>query len=252
MDNISLPKDLLQTIANNLIIGAEIDFNDFEKIARWRRACGDAEGASKWQTWSLLAPESPEIIISILEILENTWEQDEPKLLKRKLKNYIQSQNWLELENLLKSNQIAASIIQQDKLIRDNQKLRPYQLEKICKLWEKQKKPDQIIKLLNFFISKKTNTNRNPRIRLLISLANLLEQEMRYHEARKWLEKAHQLEPKLPTPLLRLARLSLRQNQPHLAVRYTSLILDADPNHDFAMKLQRKANRLIEKQGSNE
>ena len=246
MDNTSFPKDLLQSVVNDLTDGTSIELDTFEKIARWRRACGDAEGASQWQTWSFLTPEPSEIVNAVLEILENTWEKDESKILKRKLKNYVSDQNWLKLEKLLKSGQIAASIAHQNLLIRGKQKLRLDQLMKVCRYWKNQEKPDEMIKLLDFYLKRTGNRVRQPKAELLISLATLLEKDMRYLEAEKWLKKAHQLEPALARPLMCLARLALRQKQPKLTFHYTSLILKVNPGHNFAARLQLKALQVMD------
>lgn len=39
----------------------------FEPVARWRRACGDAESAAEWQTWSLLPPEQADLRTALAE-----------------------------------------------------------------------------------------------------------------------------------------------------------------------------------------
>lgn len=39
----------------------------FERVARWRRACGDAESAAEWQTWSLLPPEQAHLRTALAE-----------------------------------------------------------------------------------------------------------------------------------------------------------------------------------------
>ena len=39
----------------------------FERVARWRRACGDAESAAEWQTWSLLPPEQADLRTALAE-----------------------------------------------------------------------------------------------------------------------------------------------------------------------------------------
>ena len=55
----TLPADLDQAL-----IDLEADAptpSAFERVARWRRACGDAESAAEWQTWSLLPPEQADL-----------------------------------------------------------------------------------------------------------------------------------------------------------------------------------------------
>ena len=69
-----------------------------ERVARWRRACGDAETAAQWQTWSLLPPSSEELRPALARLLGAIGENHQAVQL---LSDSDQRHSWERLAVLL-------------------------------------------------------------------------------------------------------------------------------------------------------
>ena len=76
MSKSGLPSDLVQAL-HDLAEQSEPAPEPFERVARWRRACGDAESAATWQTWSLLPPPAEELHSALATIWSGVGEIDQ-------------------------------------------------------------------------------------------------------------------------------------------------------------------------------
>ena len=69
-------KNVLKDLGTHADPLEEVDPALFEQVARWRRSCGDAEGAATWQTWSLIPPEQEELKRNLSQLWLNIDETE--------------------------------------------------------------------------------------------------------------------------------------------------------------------------------
>ena len=125
----------------------------YERVARWRRACGDAEGASTWQTWSLLPPTSNELreALAILQQETDDHQPGTPELeaANRKTKTNTQEQlSWEKLLLLLKKGNLERAKELQAKLLNSRLKLSFPKIRDLSRHWQAHHHPDQALSLL--------------------------------------------------------------------------------------------------------
>ena len=209
-----------------------------ERIARWRRACGDAETAAQWQTWSLLPPTLEELRPALVRLLGDLGETN---LAMGLLSEPDQRRSWERLGLLIERKQLKQAASLQRKLLRNPPDLAENDLIKLLNQWLEAEHYQEALNLLHPLVTAMQKRGESLTSRLCCSMADLLEKQERFDEAQSWWTQAHTLQPQQVWPLMRLGYQALRQQQPTLAFHYARQSLNRDPQHAFAPELQRKA-----------
>ena len=213
----------------------------FERVARWRRGCGDADGAATWQTWSLLPPEPEELERALAHIWLLLGDTNRAEQLLNNPHTQLAAGSWDKLSLLLKQNQLSEALALQDNLLRNPPELAVQSLLELAELWRRAEQPQQALDLLQPMLVVMQKAGEQPTAALSIAIANLLEQLGHFDQAEPWWQRSHSLQPQQTWPLMSLGRQALRRQLPGLAFHYASQTLRRDPEHAFAPKLQRKA-----------
>lgn len=209
-----------------------------ERIARWRRACGDAETAAQWQTWSLLPPTSEELRPALAKLLSGLGES---RLATQLLSDSDQRRSWERLAVLIERKQLKQATSLQRKLLRDPPDLAENDLINLLNQWLEAELYQEALDLLHPLLTSMQKRGDTLSSRLCCAMADLLEKQQRFNEAESWWMQAHTLQPQQVWPVMRLGYQALRQQQPTVAFHYARQTLKRDPHHAFAPELQRKA-----------
>lgn len=221
----------------------EPDPSLLERIARWRRACGDAETAAQWQTWSLLPPTSEELRLALVRVWSGLGEtRMASQLLRADPELRI---SWERLAVVLKRGQYKRAASLQRKLLLDPPDLDVNELLGLVSQWQHAEQPQQALDLLHPFLALLGKRESTPSAKLCCVMADLLEKQQRFDEAQPWWSRAHTSQPQWVWPLMRLGYQAMRRQQPTLAFHYASQCLKRDPEHAFAPDLQRKALQAL-------
>ena len=210
----------------------------FEQVARWRRACGDAEAASTWQTWSLLPPEPAELQQALAQVWSGLGDTQRATAL---LEPSRAQPGWLQLTVLLQQRDLTQAEALQQQLLQDPPPLPVPDLLELVQQWQQAEAPPQALELLERLVGWMERCGEPVSGQLCSAMADLLEQQQRFDHAEPWWQRSHALQPHLAWPLMRLGHQALRRQQPLVAVHYASQVLQRDPAHTFAPRLQRKA-----------
>ena len=211
----------------------------FEQVARWRRACGDAEGAATWQTWSLVSPEREELKRNLSQLWLNL---DEIELAAQALEGASGRQpcSWEQLTLLLKQAKCSEATILQQKLLRNPPDLSIQMLLSLVGAWKRAEQPQQALNLLQPMLVRIQKPNEVPSFPVCNTVAQLLDELKRFDEAEQWWLRSHRSQPHHTLPLMRLARQALRKKQFPIVVHYSTEVLNREPDHRFAPDLQHK------------
>lgn len=248
MTSPGLPTDLLEAL-RALAEQPDPPPEPFERVARWRRACGDADAAATWQTWSLLPPEPDEL----RQALAGLWRSLGDTAAAAGLLNAAEGsgdapRNWQQLALLLDQAELEAGQALQQQLLEDPPPLAMADLLDLVRLWQQQQQAQQALELLQPLLGFMQQRGERPSAQLCNALADLLEQQERFDEAEPWWQRSHTQQPQQAWPLMRLGRQALRRDQPAVAVHYARQVLERDPAHSFAPRLLRKG---LEALGAN-
>ena len=240
MSTAGLPTDLidaLQTLAEQ----SDPPPEPFERVARWRRSCGDAEAAATWQTWSLLPPEPSELRSALAGLWRSLGDTGAAAGVLAAAADSQQQASWQQLSLLLEQTDLEAASDMQRQLLQDPPVLAiPELLDLLC-LWQQQQQPQQALDLLQPLLALMQKRGEQPSGPICTAMADLLEQLQRLDEAEPWWQRSHALQPQQAWPLMRLGHQALRKQQPAVALHYARQVLERDPEHVFAPRLQRKA-----------
>lgn len=242
MSNGSVPSDLqnalkdLGTHADPLEV---VDPALFEQVARWRRACGDAEGAATWQTWSLIPPEREELKRNLSQLWLNL---DETDLAAQILDDESgrQDETWEKLTVLLKQAKLSEATTLQKKLLSNPPNLSIQTLLALVEAWKQAENPQQAVDLLQPMLLRIQRRNEIPSTPVCNTVAQLLDELKRFDEAEQWWLRSHRSQPHHTWPLMRLARHALRKKQFPIVFHYSTEVLNREPDHRFAPDLQHK------------
>lgn len=240
MTRAGLPTDLseaLQTLAEQLDPPQEL----FERVARWRRGCGDAEAAATWQTWSLLPPEPEELRNALADLWRSVGDTDAAAGMLEVAGGTKSQKSWQQLALLLDQADLKAASQLQQQLLQDPPVLAVPELLDLLRLWQQQQQPQQALDLLEPLLGFMQKRSEQPSGPICNAMADLLEKLKRFEDAEPWWQRSHALQPHQAWPLMRLGHQSMRRQQPAVAVHYARQVLERDPEHDFAPRLQRKA-----------
>lgn len=240
MSTAGLPTDLIDAL-QALAEQPDPPPEPFERIARWRRACGDAEAAATWQTWSLLPPEPNELRSALAGLWRSVGETSAAAGVLAAAENSHQQASWQQLALLLEQANLQGASDLQRQLLQDPPALVIPELLDLLRLWQQQQQPQQALDLLQpllAFMQKRGEQASGP---ICTAMADLLEQLKRFDEAEPWWQRSHALQPQQAWPLMRLGHQALRKQQPAVALHYARQVLERDPGHVFAPRLQRKA-----------
>lgn len=214
----------------------------FEEVARWRRACGDAEAAATWQTWSILPPEPAELQQALAHVWSGLGDTQRASAL---LETSREQPGWLQLTVLLQESDLTQAAVLQQKLLQDPPPLPVPDLLELVQQWQQAEVPAQALALLERLVGWMEQRGEPVSGQLCSAMADLLEQQHRFDQAEPWWQRSHALQPHLAWPLMRLGHQALRRQQPLVAVHYASQVLQRDPAHTFAPRLQRKALEAV-------
>ena len=240
MSTTGLPKDLidaLQTLAEQPDPPPE----PFERVARWRRACGDAETAATWQTWSLLPPEPSELRSALAGLWRSLGETTAAAGVLAAAEDSQQQASWQQLALLLEQADLESASELQRQLLQDPPVLAIPELLDLLRLWQQQQQPQQALDLLQPLLAFMQQRGEQPSGPICTAMADLLEQLKRFDEAEPWWQRSHAQQPQQAWPLMRLGHQALRKQQPAVALHYARQALEREPEHVFAPRLQRKA-----------
>lgn len=242
MSNGSVPSDLqnaLKDLGSHADPLEEVDPALFEQVARWRRACGDAEGAATWQTWSLIPPEREELKRNLSQLWLNL---DETDLAAQILDDESgrQDETWEKLTVLLKQAKLSEATTLQKKLLSNPPNLSIQTLLALVEAWKQAEHPQQAVDLLQLMLLSIQRRNEIPSTPVCNTVAQLLDELKRFDEAEQWWLRSHRSQPHHTWPLMRLARHALRKKQFPIVFHYSTEVLNREPDHRFAPDLQHK------------
>lgn len=242
MSNGSVPSDLqnaLKDLGTHADPLEEVDPALFEQVARWRRACGDAEGAATWQTWSLIPPEREELKRNLSQLWLNL---DETDLAAQILDDESgrQDETWEKLTVLLKQAKLSEATTLQKKLLSNPPNLSIQTLLALVEAWKQAEHPQQAMDLLQLMLLSIQRRNEIPSTPVCNTVAQLLDELKRFDEAEQWWLRSHRSQPHHTWPLMRLARHALRKKQFPIVFHYSTEVLNREPDHRFAPDLQHK------------
>ena len=242
MSNGSVPSDLqnaLKDLGTHADPLEEVDPALFEQVARWRRACGDAEGAATWQTWSLIPPEREELKRNLSQLWLNL---DETDLAAQILDDESgrQDETWEKLTVLLKQAKLSEATTLQKKLLSNPPNLSIQTLLALVEAWKQAENPQQAVDLLQPMLLRIQRRNEIPSTPVCNTVAQLLDELKRFDEAEQWWLRSHRSQPHHTWPLMRLARHALRKKQFPIVFHYSTEVLNREPDHRFAPDLQHK------------
>ena len=232
-------KNVLKDLGTNADPLEQVDPELFEQVARWRRACGDAEGAATWQTWSLIPPEREELKRSLSQLWLNL---DEPDLAAQVLDNPSgqQEDSWEKLTVLLKQAKLSEATTLQKKLLGNPPDLSIQTLLALVEAWKQAEQPQQALDLLQPMLLRVQQQGEIPSAPVCNTVAQLLDELKRFDEGEQWWLRSHRSQPQQTWPLMRLARHALRKKQYPVVVHYSREVLNREPKHRFAPDLQNK------------
>ena len=238
----SVPSDLqnaLKDLGSNAELLDQVDPELFERVARWRRACGDADGAATWQTWSLMPPEREELKRNLSQLWLNL---DEPALAAQILGDASgrQDDSWEQLTLLLKQAKLSEATALQKKLLSNPPDLSIQILLALVESWKQAEQPQQALDLLQPMLLRIQQRNEIPTAPVCNTVAKLLDDLKRFDEGEQWWLRSHRSQPRQTWPLMRLARHALRKQQFPVVVHYSTEVLNREPDHCFAPDLQSK------------
>ena len=167
----------------------EPDPSLLERIARWRRACGDAETAAQWQTWSLLPPTREELRPALARVWSGLGETRMASQLLRADPELRLS--WERLAVVLKRGQRKRAEALQRKLLRNPPDLDVNELLDLVSAWQQAEQPQQALDLLQPFLALMRKRETTPSAKLCCVMADLLEKQQRFDEAEPWWSQAH-------------------------------------------------------------
>jgi len=231
----------IKTVLKELSQLDQAEPGQFERVARWRRACGDAEAAATWQTWSLLPPEPEELRSALADLWRRVGDTDAAAGMLAAAGRTKSQKSWQQLALLLEQADLEAASNLQQQLLLDPPVLAIPELLDLLRLWQQQQQPQQALDLLQPLLQFMQKRGEQPSGSICNAMADLLEQLKRFDDAEPWWQRSHALQPQQAWPLMRLGHQSLRRQQPAVAVHYARQVLERDPEHDFAPRLQRKA-----------
>lgn len=233
MNAAALPSDLLLAL-EELTSNPNPAPAALERVARWRRACGDAEAAATWQTWSLLPPEPQELRTALAALWRRLGDTDRAAQL-------LSGDGWPQLALLLQAGELEAAAHLQTRLLRQPPTLAISDLIELLELWKDSQRPQQALDLLQPLLAWMEQRGTPVSAQLCNAMADLLEQLQQFDAAEPWWQRSHTLQPHQAWPLMRLGHQALRRQQPAIAYHYASEVLSRDPGHVYAPRLQRKA-----------
>jgi len=238
MSDVGLSPDL-QAALEALSAQSEPEPALFERVARWRRACGDSEAAATWQTWSLLPPEPQELRTALATLWRRTGAVDRAAALLATSDSAEAS--WPYLALLVQQQRWDDAIALQQSLLKQPPSLDVGDLMELLQLWQQAERPQEALDLLQPLVAWMERRGTPPSAQLCNAMADLLEKQQRFNAAEPWWQRSHALQPHQAWPLMRLGHQALRWQEPLVAVHYASQVLQRDPGHAFASRLQRKA-----------
>ena len=240
MTKAGLPTDLIDAL-QALADQPDPPPEPFERVARWRRACGDAEAAATWQTWSLLPPEPAELSSALAGLWRSVGDTAAAAGVLAAAANSQQQASWQHLALLLEQADLESAGDLQCQLLQDPPVLAIPELLDLLRLWQQQQQPQQALDLLQPLLAFMHTRGEQPSGPICTAMADLLEQLKQFDEAEPWWQRSHALQPQQAWPLMRLGHQALRKQQPAVALHYARQVLERDPEHVFAPRLQRKA-----------
>lgn len=228
--------DPLLVAALEGLAAAELRPEWFERVSRWRRSCGDAEAAARWQLWSLMPPEPVELERALAEIWLGLGDVERVEQLLP-----AEQPSWDRLALLLEQGQLEPAQALQAQLLAAPPELTPSQLIQLAGAWQRAERPGEALELLDQLLAFYSSRQLVIAPALANTLAQLLEQQQRFADAAHWWRYSLLHEPNQLPPLMRLARQALREQQPLVAVHYARQVLERDPQHPWAPRLLRQA-----------
>ena len=245
MSESGLPSDLVQAL-HDLAEQPEPTAEPFERVARWRRACGDAEAAATWQTWSLLPPDEEKLRNALATIWSDLGELDQARALLTTASDAESQPSWLQLTLLVRQGEFERASAMQQQLLKSPPSVERADLLDLLRLWRENQCSSQALELLDPLLGWIKQRGETPTIQVCLALADLLEQQHRFDEAEPWWQRSHAMQPSYAWPLMRLGQQALRKKQPAVAFHYASQVLERNPDHNYAPRLQRKALTALE------
>ena len=169
MTSAGIPRDLidaLEALAKQPCPPPET----FERVARWRRACGDADAAATWQTWSLVPPETEELCNALAGLWRNLGDIDTAADLLNGAGLTSNPVSWQKLALLLERADLEGASDLQDQLLLDPPVLTIPELLDLLRLWQQQQQPKQALDLLKPLIEYSQKNGDTPSTANALSL----------------------------------------------------------------------------------
>jgi tetratricopeptide (TPR) repeat protein len=219
----------------------------FERIARWRRSCGDGAAAARWHLWSLMPPAAAELRQALAELWVGVGELSQAEAL---LGAAAEQPSWSRLALLQRQAAWDQAEQLQNALLRDPPPLDQSQLLALAATWQQAQKPNQALALMEALLAHDQRRGLAIEPPLANAVAQLLEEQQRPEAAAVWWRHSLRREPQQVHPMMRLAREALRQGEAAVAVHYLRCVLDLNPQHPWAPGLLRQGLEGLGARGS--
>ena len=220
-----MPDDLIEAL-QTLSTQPDPPPEPFEQIARWRRACGDAEAAETWQTWSLLP--ATNALVALWRSLAQCGNTAAAADVLAASAGRNKQESWQMLALLLEQANLEGACELQRQLLRDPPQLAISELLDLLRQWQQLKQPQQALDLLQPLLNFMHKNGEQPSGPICTAMADLLEKLKRYDEAETRWKRSHAPQPQQAWPLMRRPP-GFRRRQPSVALHYACQVLERDP-----------------------
>ena len=225
--------------------GAEApsDSEPYERIGAWYRACGDPVAAGRWQLWSLIPPNPQDLRVALADVWRSCGELQRADVL------LLGEQCWETVALRLQQGQLTAAAELQATLLQQASPLQESLLLRLVELWTQSNGLAEARTLLAALAA--ANAPQGHTTGFCNAYAWLCLKLNHLNEAAQWFEASLALNPQQLPQRLHLARLALEDFQrPDVAAHEAAQVLALDPQHDWALKLRRRALRAMGAWGS--
>ncbi|QEY32407.1 hypothetical protein EVJ50_09455 [Synechococcus sp. RSCCF101] len=217
----------------------------FERVSRWRLACGDSVEAGRWHLWSLMPPEPEALRPALADLWRNAGDTTAAE------RSLAGRETWQTVALLLDQGRLDPARTLQEELLASQEPLQEALLMTLAEQWNKQERHRQALELLEP-LERHHSTQGSP---LAPPFLNLLAHTHRRAgqplQALQRFQRSLVAQPRQPQVRLHLSQIALDElNRPDLAAQTVQQVLVDDPNHPWATALLRRALRAMGAWGS--
>lgn len=223
---------------------AALEAAPWERVARWRLACGDGEDAARWRLWSLCPPGADELARALAALWRSLGE------LERAERLLPAAAGWERLALALSAGRLDEAEALQQQLLTEPPPVAAERLLELAAAWQRAERPAPALVLLLDFAHFQARRGGPINPQLANALAQQLEQLEHDAEAAHWWCHSLSLDPAQVWPLMRMAHHEWRRGRPAVTEHYCREALRLDPGHRWAPGLRRQALEALGAWGS--